>query len=145
MTIISFKSVYLYDPAMMRVQAVKIILMLQIVLQLFAPLVHAHTQGEPSLAGWHVPGLEKLTTLNDEPAFRSIEKIHTEQNISVDIGSGITQNKPDFHFDLPCCLAIIDFVFSYSPPERWLSDAEPPEIYPSFPLTSSDSRAPPQD
>ncbi len=143
MTIISFKSISLYDLGMMRVQVVKLILMLQIVLQLFAPLVHAHIHGEPSPAGWHIPGLEKLTLLSDEPAFFALEQSPSEQNLSVDIGSGIRQNKIIAHFDLPYCIPVLDFLFAAPPPEKWFSSAEPPEIYLSFTVTHSDSRAPP--
>lgn len=62
-------------------------------LQLVAPLMHAHASGEPSDHGVHIPGLEHFSINNNEPDSLVLQHPLCNEATVVSVGAAIKQSK----------------------------------------------------
>jgi hypothetical protein len=62
-----------------------------VLLQLFAPLVHAHVDKHFASAGLHVPGLELHVAGYDSPSLQAAHCAFSANNLMVSINTGITE------------------------------------------------------
>ena len=68
-------------------------------LQLAAPLVHAHSGKDHAVTGFHVPGLEFISSRNDSTAANAAAIQTATDGIIIGVGSGI--ERTDFFLDSP--------------------------------------------
>ncbi len=62
------------------------------ILQLFAPLVHAHVSVAPTNQGFHVPGLEHYSLHHESIAYSKAPALHTcIDGVMVAVGLGLKQ------------------------------------------------------
>lgn len=117
-----------------------------VILQLIAPLVHAHTSPDIFHTGLHLPGLEMLSAPADAPETDSVSKPTTDAGLIIGLDTGIEQQAIDLsdqfqpfavlaHFAVPESREL-SFIINFSPHHRNLS-ASSPLINPHSP------RAPP--
>jgi hypothetical protein len=67
-----------------------VLVLLLVLLQLFAPLVHAHVDKHFSTAGLHLPGLEiHAFAKNDAPVVQALPCVYSNNNLIVSIDTGI--------------------------------------------------------
>lgn len=71
----------------------KFLILLLTLLQLVAPLVHAHTHGETSPKGYHLPGLEHYSEILDSAVFHSLQTPCADESPIISIGAGIKHKK----------------------------------------------------
>jgi len=115
-------------------------------LQLIAPLVHAHAREKTSIAGLHVPGLEGYSAGHDALMSEAPSHYASAEGIIVGIDAGIKQHQdkpladPDNSYYLPqqspalkTAISLFDSNFS---PQSW------PLVAQLFPPSHS-PRAPP--
>ena len=69
----------------------KILITVLILLQLVAPLVHAHASGDWPGTGLHVPGLEKYSVDRSMPETQALMQVSTGECLIIDIDSGLRQ------------------------------------------------------
>ncbi len=62
-------------------------------LQLVAPLVHAHTGEESSAQGLHLPGYEHYNVNHDTPEFHALSHACAEEHSIISVGTGIKHKK----------------------------------------------------
>lgn len=68
----------------------KIVIIVLALLQLIAPLVHAHrTVDRSSVTGLHVPGLELFSAGQDSPELQALVRVTTIGNQIIEIDSGL--------------------------------------------------------
>ena len=71
----------------------KSLFILLLLLQLIAPLVHAHSCHEPSAGGLHLPGLELLNSEADELFTHAAELHSNPGGVMVSVSSGIEDHQ----------------------------------------------------
>ena len=103
----------------------KILVIVLVLLQFAAPLVHAHTGNEITGSGLHVPGLESFSVGSNTNEISSIDRHFGHNSGIVSIGSAIQQkhqacidessdavlSQPSFSFHL----ALLDYYINFSP------------------------------
>ncbi|MEE9337206.1 MAG: hypothetical protein V3U87_03935 [Methylococcaceae bacterium] len=93
----------------------KLLIILLALLQLVAPFTHAHSHGESTENGLHIPGLEYLTTVKDSSDFLSIDHPLISECTVISVGAAIKQNKvlsdTTLDFYLPEKDFSVNFVF----------------------------------
>lgn len=115
-------------------------------LQLIAPLVHAHASEKSSIAGLHVPGLEGYAADHDALMFEAASYYAGAEGIIVGIDAGIKQNHakpladPDNSYYLPQQTVV--FKTTLSPFDNNFSPQSPPFVAQLF-SPSHSPRAPP--
>jgi hypothetical protein len=67
----------------------KSLILVLAMLQLFAPLVHAHTGDKNFNQGLHVPGLEPYLKNQDAPVFQDVNLDWDSEGLLVVVGAGI--------------------------------------------------------
>ena len=77
----------------------KIVIIVLALLQLMAPLVHAHISDTPSGAGLHIPGLEIYSVVRDAPEIQALVHDAVCENQIIAIDSGIRLNLSDYDSD----------------------------------------------
>jgi len=100
----------------MRSSITKLLIILLALLQLVAPLTHAHSHGESSEKGLHIPGLEYLTADKDSSGFLSMDHPLISECTVISVGAAIKQNKvlsdSTLDFYLPEKGFSVNFVFN---------------------------------
>jgi|APCry1669193181_1035450.scaffolds.fasta_scaffold09278_4 hypothetical protein len=72
----------------------KFLIIFLTILQLFAPLVHAHASDSHSNQGFHVPGLEDFSSQHDSLAYLKAPAFHTcVDGVLVSVGLGLKQKE----------------------------------------------------
>lgn len=73
----------------------KFLLLILMLLQLFAPLVHAHAHTEQSLQGFgvHLPELEVFTSTRQQAVLSAVNSLQNAEGVVVGIHAGM-QHKP---------------------------------------------------
>jgi hypothetical protein len=115
-------------------------------LQLFAPLVHAHTGNNSFNQGLHIPGLELYRTTQDSPAIKNVNADWETEGLLVVVDAGI--NNPHDMF-----IESVDIGFALLPSGQLQVSALPDSdsnfsphtqaaVYRQLPATHS-PRAPP--
>jgi hypothetical protein len=70
----------------------KILIIFLTILQLFAPLVHAHASESTSKQGFHVPGLEHYSSHHESIAYIKAPAVHAcIDGVMVSVGLGLQQ------------------------------------------------------
>ena len=70
----------------------KFLIIFLTILQLFAPLVHAHASESASNQGLHVPGLEHYSSHHDSSAYFKAHALHAcVDGVLISIGVGLKQ------------------------------------------------------
>ncbi|MGZ8160422.1 MAG: hypothetical protein ACXWT1_19805 [Methylobacter sp.] len=78
----------------------KFTVILLAILQLFAPLVHAHAGEKVSGLGLHVPGLEKYGAEHDASVFHAVSYDSSSDGIIVGIDAGMKDKQVNAASDL---------------------------------------------
>lgn len=78
----------------------KILVIVLALLQLVAPLVHAHTSGDLPGMGVHIPGLELYSAAQDLPEVQALIRVTPNNNLIIDIDAGIHHEMADSGTDL---------------------------------------------
>lgn len=122
----------------------KFLLIILVLLQFVAPLVHAHSDSKTALNGLHLPEFEVLLIHYDTPSLQ-LDNYHFDcEHAVVSIGSGIKDKKErladDMSYDLQAILSIkrlmwLAFEINFSPQPVFVIEN------PSF--NPQSSRAPP--
>lgn len=121
----------------------KFLLIILALLQLVTPLVHAHTSGEPSESGVHLPGYEHLSVNIDSAEFHAISHSYTIESSIISVAAGIKAKK-----------ILSDYSLAYLPAENFSyksvaqkfsvpSVLQRPTVYSVAEYTLLPSRAPP--
>ncbi len=124
----------------------KLIIIGLALLQMAAPLVHAHAGAESSGLGVHVPGLESLSIRIDNDGVSSISGRFQIEMSTVSIASAIPQKNPLPVFENSAAWVVVDFteVFSVAADGRLINFS--PQIATSAaspPPRQHPTRAPP--
>jgi hypothetical protein len=77
----------------------KILVIVLALLQLVAPLVHAHTSDDLPGAGLHIPGLELYSATQDLPEIQALLRASTNECLTIEIDAGIHYEPADFNID----------------------------------------------
>ena len=102
----------------------KFLFILLAMLQLVAPLVHAHTAGEFYESGLHVPGLEQFTYSDDSTIARAINDGADGSHLIVDLDVGFIKAAQDngevqYYFliqnGFPLSLSVLRYEINFSP------------------------------
>lgn len=88
------------------------------ILQLFAPLVHAHAGQTSFNEGLHVPGLELYLPNQDAPVFQSVNADWNSEGILIVVDTGIKNSQDIF-------VEIEDNSFALLPPDQLQVSALP--------------------
>ena len=115
-------------------------------LQIVAPLVHAHTGYDGfSESGIHLPGLEQYTPCETHESVTSAEHRHSHSDIVVSVGSGVEKKRSrgtstsETAIFINLCIALIA---TQSPPHRIDFPVVSPILSPPL-NTATPVRAPP--
>ncbi|MEQ1635096.1 MAG: hypothetical protein ABL903_00300 [Methylococcales bacterium] len=71
------------------------LVILLVLLQLFAPLVHAHVGKHFTSAGIHLPGLESRTVGVEAPTLQALDCNFSSSNLIVSIEAGVKNKQPE--------------------------------------------------
>jgi len=78
----------------------KFLIIFLTILQLFAPLVHAHASEIHTNDGFHVPGLEHYSSHHESPAYIKAPTLQAcIDGVLVGVGLGLKQNQKAVKFD----------------------------------------------
>lgn len=125
----------------------KILAVLLVLLQLIAPLVHAHADEEGlSNQGIHLPELEHFHVKNDHAFFSSTHPSSTDDCIIINIGTGIKQNKATTAQVTPAYFLPESFTFKQAINQIQINAPPSKQIlFPAVSIRLLPSRAPPKN
>ena len=122
----------------------KILTILLVLLQLIAPLVHAHATEDSSKIGFHLPEFEHLNTHHDSSAVDSAHSTETDHCLIINIETGIKQKKTDG--DNAISAAFLPQSFTFNVLIKQILINAPPlnqALHPNTSIRIQPSRAPP--
>ncbi|NOR70170.1 MAG: hypothetical protein GQ532_10860 [Methylomarinum sp.] len=125
----------------------KILAVLLVLLQFIAPLVHAHANEGQTNQGIHLPELEHFhSKKSDNAYFSSTQPSCTDDCLTINIGTGIKQNKAATDHAAPVYFLPESFTFKLvinliqinAPPSKQI-------LFPAVSIRLLPSRAPPKN
>jgi hypothetical protein len=118
-----------------------------VILQFFAPLLHAHTGQQHPHFGLHIPGLEAYNTVAGGAVASQPEACCTAaQDCIVAVGDGFRENteRAAEHPAGGDCLPLVAWIFSTAAePDALASFPQPPSLQSRHRIPSPSPRAPP--
>lgn len=122
----------------------KLLISALIVLQVVAPLVHAHTKTHGLHFGLHLPGLEFASEQHQQHLVLADSTVYLDEGVIISVSSGIKQNPVLVFFQQqdqdPAYLSVFSIPGVFAFPEKYVFDLPSGPLNPCHFCTA---RAPP--